>query len=203
MDDNELMQALKSGSEVAWDEAFRRLYPCAFAAARHPSAALSPSDAEDVAIEALSQLAARIAEVKRFEELQALTVTIAVRRAISLQRKRYAEKRGGNQTSSLDQIKEITDGQFEVADKGIGGLTEADLQELVQLLNQVMQGMDPLTKDLIHGNLLEGLTYKELAEKHAIPIGTVGVNLARGLARVRARLSQSPGLLKEVRLFLR
>lgn len=203
MDDDELMQALKRGGEAAWDEAFRRLYPCAFAAAQHPSAALSPSDAEDIAIEALSQLAGKVAEVKRFEELKALTVTIAVRRAISLQRKRYAEKRGANQTVSLDQMKENTKGQFEPPDRETEDLNASDLLELTALLKQALAGVDPLTANLIRDNLLTGMPYKELAQKYAIPIGTVGVNLGRGLGKVRARLSQSPGLLKEMRLFLR
>ena len=54
--DRELLVALQRGDDEGWDEAFRRLYPAAFAAARHPLAALTPSEAEDIAIEALTLL---------------------------------------------------------------------------------------------------------------------------------------------------
>ena len=62
---------LKRGDSEAWDEAFRRLYPPAFAAARHPLAALTPTEAEDVAIEALTLLLPKVSEVGRLRRAAA------------------------------------------------------------------------------------------------------------------------------------
>jgi len=201
--DAELLEALKTGGESAWEKAFRRLYPCAFSAARHPTAALTPSEAEDVAIETLTQLVGKIAQVKKFEELKALAVTMAVRRAISVLRKKYAEKRGGNQTASLEQLNEESEGQFELAADRLESLSETDIIELSGLLDEMLASLDELTRELIRDYLLNGVAYKELALKHHIPIGTVGVTLHRGLAKMRRRLAQSPRLMKELRLFLR
>ena len=61
--DRDLLTALQRGDQDAWDEAFRRLYPAAFAAARHPLASLTPTEAEDIAIEALTLLLPKIKEV--------------------------------------------------------------------------------------------------------------------------------------------
>ena len=66
--DRELLAALQRGDQDAWDEAFRRLYPAAFAAARHPLASLTPSEAEDIAIEALTLLLPKIKKVAAFDE---------------------------------------------------------------------------------------------------------------------------------------
>ncbi len=201
--DEELLDALKRGSEVAWDDAFRRLYPCVFSAAQHPSAALTPSEAEDVAIETLTQLVGKISQVKRFDELKALGSTMAVRRAVSVQRKKFAEKRGGNQTSSLDQIKEATDGQFEAPAPDLETLNPSDLLDLTKLLGEALASLDGPTRELIHDYLLREIPYKDLATKHKIPIGTVGVMLSRGLEKTRTRLKDSPRLMKELQLFLR
>ena len=201
--DEELLDALKRGGEAAWDDAFRRLYPCVFAAAHHSCAGLTPSEAEDVAIETLTQLVAKVAQVKRFDELKALGATMASRRAISVQRKKYAEKRGSNQTTSLDHLKEATDGQFEAPAPNIESMNSSDLLELVQLLNEALAGLDDPTRKLINDYILLEIPYKELAVKHQIPIGTVGVMLSRGLQKTRTRLKDSPHLMKELQLFLR
>jgi len=74
---------LKRGDNDAWDETFRRLYPAAFAAARHPLASLTPAEAEDIAIEALTLLLPKVSQVAEFDELRLLVITIASRKAIS------------------------------------------------------------------------------------------------------------------------
>ncbi|HOW67323.1 MAG TPA: hypothetical protein PK256_18740 [Verrucomicrobiota bacterium] len=51
---------LQAGDEVAWAEAFRRLWPIACHAAQHPSLTLSREDVEDAASEALAQIVARV-----------------------------------------------------------------------------------------------------------------------------------------------
>lgn len=201
--DLKLLESLRRGSESAWDDAFRRLYPVAFNAAQHPSAALPPAEAEDVAIETLTQLVDKVAEVKSFQELVALTAVMAARRAISERRKKYAEKRGGNQTTSLDHLREVAGDQVEPVACALNTLDTSDLVELMELLREALEPLGETARVLLHDHLLQGLAYKELAEKHQMPIGTVGVNIHRGLLQVRARLEQSPGLLKELRQFLR
>jgi DNA-directed RNA polymerase specialized sigma24 family protein len=47
------------------------------------------------------------------------------------------------------------------------------------------------------------LSYKELAAKYKMPIGSVGVSLARSLDKIRAQLRATPKLWKELAAFLR
>src|SRR5271156_5066548 len=118
--DRELLTALQCGDDAAWEEAFHRLYPSAFAAARHPLASLTPSEAEDVAIEALTLLLPKVGKVAGFEELRLLVVTIASRKAISEKRRQLADKRGGGDVTSLDALQDDETIRFEPAEQLAG-----------------------------------------------------------------------------------
>lgn len=201
--DAELLRSLQQGDERAWDEAFRRLYPCAIAAARHPSAALTPSEAEDIAIAALTQLVPRIHDVESWDHLRALAVTISTRRAISERRRKLADKRGQDRVESLDHLREEEQGGFEPAEPVLARLTPLEIAELSALLREAMAEIDPTTCKLIHEFILANVPYKELSERHGIPIGTVGVNLARGLKKIRAKIEKNPRLLQELLPYLR
>src|SRR5580658_11046904 len=134
--DPELLSALQRGDEKAWHEAFRRLYPAAFAAARHPLAALTPAEAEDIAIEALTLLLPKVKQVAGFDELRPLVITIASRKAISEKRRQLAEKRGGGGVSSLDAMQEDESVRFEPAEQVLSHLNAGDLRELGRLLDK-------------------------------------------------------------------
>lgn len=203
MGDNEgLLTRLKAGSESAWEEAFRQLYPLALSAARTPLAALNDMQAEDAAIEALTQLVAHVAAAKTWHDLRLLTVTIATRRAISERRRLAAEKRGNRQTDSLEALQLHTDGVFEAVEKA-SSLPPIELRELGVLLQKAMADLPPLTQTLIREFILDHIPYKELSQKHQIPLGTVGIHLARGLQKVRSQLEAKPAFLKEIREYLR
>jgi RNA polymerase sigma-70 factor (ECF subfamily) len=197
-----LLEKLKTGSETGWDEGFQLLYPSVLAAARHPAAALTPAEAEDVAIEALTLLVPKVATIKSWEELRALAMTIAVRRAISEARKKSADKRGGNQTLSTEALDESSEGGFEPAAL-LESISSPELRELTALLQQAMSELDEITAKLIRHSIIEGVTQKELAQKYNLPIGTVGVHVYRGLKKVRQRIEKSPHLLKELNAYLR
>jgi DNA-directed RNA polymerase specialized sigma24 family protein len=201
--DPELLDALRRGDDEAWEEAFRRLYPCAFAAARHPLAALTPSEAEDVAIEALTLLLPKVNQIAVFDELRPLVVTIASRKAISEKRRQLAGKRGGGEVTSLEALQDDETIRFEPAEQLVGLLSGAELRELSGLLDLALVSLEPRHADLLRDYLVHHLAYKELAAKHRLPIGSVGVNLGRSLDKVRAHLQTAPKLLKELSAFLR
>lgn len=197
-----LLEQLKAGSETAWEEAFKLLYPCVLTAARHPLASLTPTEAEDAAIDALTQLVPKIATVKTWEELRALAATIAARRAISEKRRQTAEKRGSGRTESIEDLHEKTEGVFEPAAL-VESMSETELSDLARLLREAMAGLDELSQKLICSFVMDGLSYSELAEKHGLPLGTVGVRLSRGLKKIRSGIDASPVLLKEFNAYLR
>jgi RNA polymerase sigma factor (sigma-70 family) len=201
--DPDLLAALKRGDGEAWDEAFRRLYPAAFAAARHPLAALTPTEAEDVAIEALTLLMPKIKEVAAFDELRLLVVTIASRKAISERRRQLADKRGGGDLTSLDALQDDETIRFEPAEQIIGRLSTTDLRELSRLLDTALEGLGDKQAGMVRDFLMHHLPYKDLARKYEMPIGSVGVSLARSLDKIRAQLQALPRLSKELSAYLR
>src|SRR5476649_2150382 len=140
--DRELLAALRTGDDEAWEEAFRRLYPFAFAAARHPLAALTPSEAEDVAIGALTLLLPKVNQIAEFDELRPLVVTIASRKAISEKRRQLADKRGGGEVTSLDALQDDETIRFEPAEKLLSHLDATDLRELARLLDAALSALD-------------------------------------------------------------
>jgi RNA polymerase sigma factor (sigma-70 family) len=201
--DRELLAALQRGDEEGWDEAFRRLYPAAFAAARHPLASLTPTEAEDIAIEALTLLLPKVKQVAEFDELRLLVVTIASRKAISEKRRQLADKRGGGDLTSLDAMQDDETIRFEPAEQLLTHLSATDLRELSRLLDAALAGLEPRHADLLRDFLMHHLPYKELSEKYRMPIGSVGVSLARGLDKIRAHLQAMPKLSKELTAYLR
>jgi RNA polymerase sigma factor (sigma-70 family) len=201
--DRELLDALKRGDSLAWDDAFRRLYPAAFAAARHPLASLTPAESEDIAIEALTLLLPKVKQVAEFDELRLLVITIASRKAISEKRRQLADKRGGGDLTSLDALQDDETIRFEPAEQLLDRLNPGDLRELGRLLDIALDALEPRQAELVRDFLLHHLSYKELAAKYQMPIGSVGVSLARSLDKIRAHLQAMPKLLKELSAYLR
>ena len=201
--DRELLAALQRGDDNAWEEAFRRLYPAAFAAARHPLASLTPSEAEDVAVEALTLLLPKVKQVAGFDELRLLVITIASRKAISEKRRQLADKRGGGDLTSLDAMQDDETIRFEPAEQLLTRLNSTDLRELSRLLDAALSGLEPRNADLLRDFLVHHLPYKDLAQKYQMPMGSVGVSLARSLEKVRTHLKTTPKLWKELNSYLR
>lgn len=199
----ELLQALQQGDNSAWDRAFRELYPLVLHAALHPLAGLSPSEAEDVAIDTLTKLVPKVREVEEWEGVRALAVTMASRAAISEKRKRTAQKRGSGQVQSIEQLREESQGAFEPCARLVEGISSTDLKELSLLLADALAGLEPVHRSVIEDFILEKLSYRELSEKHGLPMGSIGVVISRGLKKVRDQLGHRPQLLKEIRAYLR
>jgi DNA-directed RNA polymerase specialized sigma24 family protein len=201
--DRELLVALQRGDDEAWDEAFRLLYPAAFAAARHPLAALTPTEAEDIAIEALTLLLPKVNQVAEFDELRLLVITIASRKAISEKRRQLAGKRGGGDVTSLDALQDDETIRFEPAEQLLTHLNGGDLRELSQLLDAALAGLEPKQANLLRDFLMHHQSYKELSVKYKMPIGSVGVGLARSLDKIRTQLQAMPKFSKELAAYLR
>ena len=197
------LRELKRGSETAWIEAFRALWPIALRAARHYHAGLTPEEAEDAASVALKQIVSRAGDVATFQELEALLAAIAYRSAISLARAKSARKRGFKVTVSLDANRDYLDAHNEISAAITDRLTELELRELTQLLRQVLGGLDEEGRLLMEENILEELSLQKLSEKYEIPLGTVASKLRRGLKRIRAALDRSPKLKQVLKDFLR
>jgi len=130
-------------------------------------------------------------------------ITIASRKAISEKRRQLADKRGGGDLTSLDALQDDENIRFEPAEQLAGRLNATDLRDLSRLLDAALAGLEPRNASLLRDFLVHRLPYKELAEKYRMPVGSVGVNLARSLDKVRTHLQTMPKLWKELTAYLR
>lgn len=196
------LQALQTGDTEAWDTAFNWLWPTVFAVAQLKLAPFLPADVEDVAIEALEELVEKVHAVKVVEELKPLAASIAHHRAVSVLRERFAAKRGTGQTQSLEGLQETTDASFEPAAPELP-LDQLKQAELAGLIAELQAGLKPEQRAVLNDFFLGGLSYEQIAARHGVALGTVGVYLKRGLEAVRKAGARQPHLLKEMEAFLR
>jgi RNA polymerase sigma factor (sigma-70 family) len=178
------LEALQQGDAEAWNEAFRWLWPAVLAVAQLKLQPYFPSEAEDVAIESLEELVPKVREVKTVEELRPLAASIAHHRAVSLLRERFAKKRGEGKTESLEGMLEEEDGRHEPAAND-SPVAELEQKELAQRLSQSLGQLKPPLGEVLADFFLQGLRYEEIARKHGLAVGSVGVYLKRGLEAVR------------------
>ena len=178
------LKALQRGDAAAWDAVFPWLWPAASGAARVTLQPYLPAEVEDVAIEALEELVEKVREVKSVEELKPLVASIAHHRAVSRLRQHFAAKRGSGQTESLDAKRQETGEPFGVASLD-SPLAALEQKELAAVLGKLLAELKPPQGDLLADFFLHGLSYEEMAKKHGLAIGSVGVYLKRGLETVR------------------
>ena len=178
------LRTLQEGDEATWDAAFDWLWPTAFAVAQLKLHPFLPDEVEDVAIEALEVLVEKVREVKTAEELKPLLAGITHHRAVSLLRERFAKKRSAGKTESLDAPELDGEVKSEPAssESPLDALAE---NELAQRLRESLAALKPPQGEILSDFFLYGLRYEELAKKHGIAVGSVGVYLKRGLEALR------------------
>jgi RNA polymerase sigma factor (sigma-70 family) len=196
------LRTLQQGDADAWDHAFRWLWPTAFAVAHLKLQTFLPEDVEDVAIESLEELVEKVREVKQVEELKPLVASIAHHRAVSRLREHFAKKRGGGQTESLEARQEMDARDCEPAGSD-SPLDKLGLAELAGLLENLQAELKPQQRSIIIDFFLNNLTYEQIAAKHGIAVGSVGVYLKRGLETMARCGAGQPKLLKELEAHLR
>jgi RNA polymerase sigma factor (sigma-70 family) len=196
------LRALQRGDPDAWDEAFRWLWPAAFAVAQLKLKPFLPGDVEDVAIEALEELVEKVREVAHVEELKPLAASIAHHRAVSRLRERFAKKRGAGQTESLEALQDEDRHPPESAD-GTSPVAALAQSELADLLAAVQSELKPDQRAVLGDFFIQGLSYEEIAKKRGLAMGSVGVYLKRGLEAIRKLGARHPKLMTELEAFLR
>ena len=196
------LRALQRGDPEVWDAAFRWLWPVAFAVAELKLKPFLPGDVEDVAIETLEEIVDKVREVKRVEELKPLAASIAHNLSVSRLRERFAKKRGARQTESLEALQSDGSDPDELA-QGASPLAALEQTELAELLVEIQSELKADQRAVLGDFFLRGLSYEEIARKHGLAIGSVGVYLKRGLEAIRKLGARHRKLMKELESFLR
>ena len=90
----------------------------------------------------------------------------------------------GGQTESLDAKQQETGEPFGIPSLD-SPLAALEQKELAAVLAQLLAELKPPQGDLLADFFLHGLSYEEMAKKHGLAIGSVGVYLKRGLESIR------------------
>jgi RNA polymerase sigma factor (sigma-70 family) len=178
------LELLRIGDPGTWDEAFRWLWPTVFAVTQLKLQPYLPNEVEDVAIETLEELVEKVRAVKSADDLKPLAASIAHNRAVSLLRERFAKKRGEGKTESLDAPADTEGNPHDVPSLD-SPLAELEQRELAQRIAQSLAELKPPLGEIISDFFLRGLRYEEIARKHGVAVGSVGVYLKRGLEMMR------------------
>jgi len=192
---------LQRGDDDAWGDAFGWLWPIAIGIAKFKLHPTLQAEAEDVAIESLNELPPKIHQVSSRDDLKSLLASIVANKAISFQRERFAQKRGGGKVGSLEENSE-KDNQNQTPEV-VSALSGLDVTELKSLLKVVVQDLPPAQKNVLDCFYIQELKYADIAQKLGMPISSVGVNLKRSLEAIQKKMSGKPILVKELSAFLR
>jgi RNA polymerase sigma factor (sigma-70 family) len=196
------LQSLQDGDAAAWNMAFSWLWPAAFGSAQITLQPHLPSDAEDVAVEAVEELIEKVRGLKSVEELKPLVASIAHHRAVSRLRQHFSVKHGSGKIESLNGGEQETGNAPEAAELD-SPLASLEQKELAETLRGVLAELKPPQGDIVADFFLHGLNYGEIAKKHQVALGTVGVYLKRGLETMRRIWERKQKLLQETNPILR
>jgi RNA polymerase sigma factor (sigma-70 family) len=192
---------LQRGDEDAWTAVVEWLWPIAIGVAKFKLHSSLQAEAEDVAIESLSELPPKILQVGSTDDLKPLLASIAANKAISFQRERFAQKRGGGKVGSLEESCDH-DGRNELPE-AVSVLSCLEVAELKSLLKVVLQELPPIQNAVLDCFYIQGLKYVEISQKLGMPINSVGVNLKRSLEAIQTKVGKKHKLSKELSVFLR
>jgi RNA polymerase sigma factor (sigma-70 family) len=129
-------------------------------------------------------LVEKVRGIKAVEELKPLAASIAHNRAVSLLRERFAKKRGEGKTDSFDAQAGggVDQNEPTTSDSPLDNLEQ---KELAQRLGKSLAELKPPMGDILSDRFLHGLRYDEIARRHGVAVGSVGVYLNRGLETMR------------------
>jgi RNA polymerase sigma-70 factor (ECF subfamily) len=178
------IEQLKSGDRLAWNRAFEVLYAISLSVCVSFAPNLNHQEHEDVAVEAISEVADYVERLQSFEECKKLIVTISKNRLLDRFRSMGAAKRGAGRVESLEQNE-----GFETVDPSqIQPDAEVLIAENAMILRRALLEVPEQYRKVVEEFYLRGLTQQEIADKHGLKIGSIGVYLDRGLKALHKNL---------------
>lgn len=191
------LQLLLEGDETAWNAVFEWLWPVAMHTARMNVGKYAPLEVEDVAADAMSKLVDQVGSAETTDDLAPILISITYRKSMSRLRHVMAQRRNISDTVSLESTGDLEDSAIETP---YDQLTEA---ELTRSLKSLCDLLPPQHADMIYEFYFRGTSYKELAEKHEMPIGTVSSIMRRSLIRLRKNIHGNEKIMKQFQLAMR
>ena len=191
------IQLLHEGDETAWNAVFDWLWPVALHRARMNVGKYAPLEVEDVAADAMNKLVEQVGSAETTEDLAPILISITYRKSMSRLRHVMAQRRNISHTVSLEHTGDLEDAATETP---YGQLAETELTESLKSLFSILP---PQHAAMIYEFYFRGVSYKELAEQHDLPMGTVSSIMRRSLMRLRKNIHGNEKIMKHFRLALR
>ncbi len=188
-----LQRGDERAAEIIWREYFEKIVR--LAKRRLGELPRRIADEEDVALSAMHSLfrgaeAGRFPQLEDRDDLWKLLVTITARKAIKLQRRHFADKRGGGLVQGESVL-----GRRQDAGEGLGGIDQIlgrePTPELTDMLSETCRTMlgdlDDAVLEQIALLKLEGYSNSEIAERHGCSKRTI----ERKLERIKDKWARS------------
>lgn len=187
------LSLLQAGDRTAWDEAFRWLYPTAFAVSRNKLGGMHPGEVEDIALAAIEAVIEKVHSVEEVGELKKLCAAITHNKAVDLIRKLPLPNLPATDDSGDDIPYEPADITTPIDD--------LDSVELAKLIGDCMSKLQEKCRRLLDAAFIQGLKHKEISSALGMPMGSIGVNISRCLKKLGG-IAEISGIRGELRMFL-
>ena len=176
---------------MTWNRAFEVLYAISLSVCCSSAPDLNHHEQEDVAVESIKQVVDYVEKVNSFEECKRLIVTISKNRLLDRFRQRASQKHGAGLVESLEQH-EGFDAQDLDQEQPDATVT---IGEMALLLAEALKQVPEQYRKVVEDFYLKGHTQQEIADRHGLKIGSIGVYLDRGLKALKKVLPKKELLL--------
>jgi RNA polymerase sigma-70 factor (ECF subfamily) len=181
----------------AWTrEVYEYLYGPALNQAKRTLGNWASKHAEDVAITSITKLMLKLPKETQFQNyigLRNFVVHIAADVSIDLIRKESAKKRKASDDEVVgeDEFMELPSDEPTPYDY-------AAVSDRAKIIHEILKTLKPKQKAILFDFFLGGLKHREIAEKHGLPIGSVGGYLNEGLRELKECIGLKPALMGEL-----
>lgn len=183
------IEQLKAGDRIAWNRAWEILYAISLSVCYTTASTLNHQDHEDVAAESITEVVEYIEKVGSFDECKKLVVTISKNRLLDRFRSIATIKHGAGKVESLEQKE-----GFDAVDPSQERPDVAAIKgERALMLQEGLRQIPEQYRKVVEDFYLKGLTQQEIADRHVLKIGSIGVYLQRGLEALHEILPKDAG----------
>ncbi len=190
-EDETALQAIRSGDQSAWDGLLERHDKTIRCVVAWPKWSFAPHVQDELAQRIRSELVQAAPRVRDTARLSAFIKRICVRRCIDCLRRQIKDRErhvpieragpeGESRTLQLVAGEEFNPIAAIMDAERAGGLARA------------LEAVGETCNDAVRMFYLEGLSYKEIAERLGVKVNTVGARLAKCLAKLRKLLETDP-----------
>ena len=191
------IKVLRKGDRDEYVKAYPYLFAAAKSAAKRKLPESLFSESEDIATTAVCRVFEKLPKylrIRTHEDLIGFTVSIAYQEACDNLRRHLSQKRGSGQVESTNEAED--DGGF--ADNETSVEKNIHILERAKLLTFLKKKLNPKDQGILDDWFMSEMSYSEIAQKHKIALGSVGVYINRALSAMKKIIQSVPRLEQDM-----